>query len=129
MKRRIVYLALLLVVAACGNAQVAPENRTRTRADRLTQEEILRTEMNNMYDVIQRLQPAWLTPQRERGLPAPVGVFVDGTRVGSSEFLRQIPATQVAEARFLNNRGIAAELTTRQQAGIGSAIMLTTRRM
>jgi hypothetical protein len=128
MKRRIVFLALLLAVAACGTAQVAPENRTRTRADRLTQEEILRTEMTNMYDVIQRLQPAWLTPQRERGLPAPVGVFVDGVRAGSIEYLRQMPATQVQEARFLNNRQIGAELTSRQQTGIGSAIMLITRR-
>jgi hypothetical protein len=129
MKRRIVLLALLVVAAACGNAQVAPENRTRTRSDLLTQEEILRTQMNNMYEVVQRLQPAWLTPQRERGVPAPVGVFVDGVLAGSSEFLRQIPASQVHEARFLNNRQIAAELTSRQQAGIGSAIMLTTRRM
>jgi hypothetical protein len=129
MKRRIVCLALLLAAAACGSSQVPPENRPRTRYDQLTQEDILRTQMNNMYDVIQRLQPTWLTPQRERGVPSPVGVFVDGVLAGNSEFLRQIPATQIQEARFLNNRQISAELTTRQQVGIGSAIMLTTRRM
>lgn len=127
MTRRLFILALLLA-SACGYSQVEPENRTRTRSDRLTQEEILRTQMTNMYDVIQRLQPGWLTPQRERGLPAPIGVFVDNVRVGNVDFLRQIPATQVAEARFLSNRDIAAELTTRQQAGIASAIMLTSRR-
>lgn len=129
MTRRLFILSILLIASACGSAQVAPENRTRSRSDRLTQEEIERTGMTNMFDVIQRLQPGWLTPQRERGLPAPIGVFVDGVRVGEGEFLRQIPASQVAEARFLNNRDVAAELTTRQQIGIGSAIMLMTRRM
>jgi hypothetical protein len=128
MKRPLLVLSLLLLAAACGSAQVMPENRTRTRSDRLTQDEILRTEMTTMYDVVQRLQPAWLTPQRERGLPSPVGVFVDGVRVGDADFLRQIPASQITEARFLSNRDIAAELTMRQQAGIGSAIMLTTQR-
>ncbi|HEX6370708.1 MAG TPA: hypothetical protein VF006_17430 [Longimicrobium sp.] len=127
MTRRLFILSLLLMAGACGSAQVAPENRTRSRSDRLTQEEILRSGMTSMFDVIQRLQPAWLTPQRERGLPAPIGVFVDGVRVGDAAFLRQIPPTQVVEARFLNNREIAAELTTLQQVGIGSAIMLLTR--
>ena len=124
MLRRTFLLTLLLAVAACGSAEVAPENRPRTRSDRLTQDDILQTGMTTMYDVIQRLQPAWLIPQREKGLPAPVGVFMDGTRVGNADFLRQIPATQVVEARFLNNRQIAAELTRRQQEGIASAIML-----
>lgn len=128
MKRRLMILALLLFACGCGAAQVAAENRTRSRSDRLTLEEIERTGMATMYDVIQRLQPGWLMPQRERGIPAPIGVFVDGVRVGNAEFLRQIPASQVAEARFLSNRDISAELTSRQQAGIGSAIMLTSRR-
>ena len=128
MRLRILFLSLLVAVAACGSAQVAPENRTRSRSDRLLQDEIVATGMTNMYEVIQRLQPAWLNPQRERGVPAPIGVFVDGTRVGNVEFLRQIPSSRVLEARFLNNRQISAELTSRQQQGLGSAIMLTTRR-
>lgn len=129
MKRRLLVVALLLFAGACGSAQVAPENRTRTRSDKLFQDEIVATGMANMYDVIQRLQPTWLIPQRERGLPAAVGVFVDGSRVGTVEFLRQIPSGTVLEARFLSNREISAELTSRQQAGIASAILLTTRRM
>ncbi|HEX5870788.1 MAG TPA: hypothetical protein VFY65_10250 [Longimicrobium sp.] len=128
MTRRLFILALLMVAAACGSSQVAPEDRPRTRSDRLTQEEILRTQMSSMFDVVQRLQPGWLIPQRERGLPSPIGVFMDGVRVGNADFLRQIPSSQVSEARFLSNRDVAAELTRSQQTGIGSAIMLTSRR-
>ena len=38
MTRRRLVLALLVLAAACGSAQVAPENRTRTRSDLLTLE-------------------------------------------------------------------------------------------
>lgn len=128
MTRRFFLLSLLLA-AACGSARVDPENRPRTRSDRLTQEEILRTEMTNMYEVILRLQPSWLAvPPAGRGRPVVVGVFMDGLRVGGVEFLRNIPASQVAEARYLNNRQITTELTSRQAFDVASAIMLTTRR-
>lgn len=127
MTRRLLLPFLLLVLAACGSAQVAPEDRPRGRSDRLTYEEIQATRLATMWDVIQRLQPTWLNPQQERGIPAPVGIFLDGTRVGTGEYLRQIPASLVREARFLNNREISAELSRTQQAGIGSAIMLSTR--
>lgn len=131
MIRRLFLLSLLLLAAAgCASTQTAtPTDRTRTRSDRLVHEEIVRTNLSTMYDVIQRLQPGWLRPQYDRGAPGSIGVFMDGARVGDAEFLRSIPASQVGEARFLSHREIAAELTRSQQIGIGSAIMLTSRRM
>lgn len=129
MIRRVFLLSLLLTAVACASNQAVPADRTRTRSDRLTNEEIVRTGMWNMFDVIQRLQPGWLSAQYEGGKSVPIGVFVDGARVGNSDFLRQIPASQIGEARFLTNRDVRAELTYRQHADIGSAIMLTTLRM
>jgi hypothetical protein len=131
MIRRLFLLSLLLLaVAGCASTQTsAPADRTRTRSDRLLHEEIVRTNLSNMYEVIQRLQPGWLRPQHDRGVPAPIAVFMDGARVGDVEFLRSIPASQVGEARFLNSREIGAQLTRSQQIGIGSAIMLTSVRM
>jgi hypothetical protein len=130
MIRRLFLLSLLLAAAGCASTQTAaPVDRTRTRSDRLLNEEIVRTNLSTMYDVIQRLQPGWLRPQYDRGAPAPIGVFMNGARVGDAQFLRSIPASQVGEARFLSHREISGELTRSQQIGIGSAIMLTSVRM
>lgn len=129
MYRRLLILLALVAAAACGTAsQVPPEDRPRTRSDRLTAQEIQRTELTTMFDVIQRLQPGWLRSPRTQGINLDIGVFVDNVRVGGVEFLRQIPASQVTEARYLNSRQITSELTTNQSAGLGGAIMLSTRR-
>lgn len=129
MTRRLLVLVLLLAAAACGSAQVAPENRPRARSDRLAQEEIMRTELLNMYEVIQRLQPAWLVPPQTRGRALEVGVFMDGSRVGGVEFLRSIPASQVAEARYLRGSQVMGEISSGQAFNLGAAIMLTSHRM
>ncbi|HEU0298423.1 MAG TPA: hypothetical protein VFR37_03195 [Longimicrobium sp.] len=129
MYRRLLILMALVAATACGApSEVPPEDRPRTRSDRLTQQEIQRTELTTMFDVIQRLQPSWLRSPRTSGINLDIGVFLDGTRVGGIEFLRQQPASQITEARYLNSRQITAELTGNQSAGLGGAIMLSTRR-
>lgn len=129
MTRRCLLLALLILAAACGSAQVPQENRPRTRSDVLTLEDIQRSELLNMFEVIQRLQPSWLRAPQTRQHNLEVAVFMDGMRVGSVEFLRNIPASQVAEARYLNSRQISTELSSRQAFGVGAAIMLRSHRM
>ena len=129
MRRRMLTLLVLLAANACGNtSEVPPEDRPRTRSDRLSAQEIQRTELTTMYDVIARLQPAWLRSPRTSGINLDIGVFMDGALVGGLEFLRQIPASQVTEARYLSQREVQAELTRMQSAGLGGAIMLSTRR-
>lgn len=128
MYRRLLIL-LALAAAACGApSEVPPEDRPRTRWDRLTQQEIQRTELTTIYDVIQRLQPTWLRSPRMQGRNLDLGVFVDGVRVGGVEYLRQMPASLVTEAHYLDSRRLADELTVNQSAGLGAAIMLSTRR-
>ncbi|HEX2081781.1 MAG TPA: hypothetical protein VHG08_29015 [Longimicrobium sp.] len=129
MYRRLLILLSLVAAAACGApSEVPPEDRPRTRSDRLTQQEIQRTELTTIFDVIQRLQPAWLRSPRTQGINLDIGVFLDGQRVGGVEFLRQYPASQVTEVRYLNSREVNAELTGNQSVGLGAAIMLSTRR-
>lgn len=127
--RRTALAALLLLASACAPPATAgnPADAPRTRRDLITHPQIAATEQNNLYDAIQRLQPRWLVPQGT--LNTVIGVFVNGAPVGGVEFLRQIPASSVEEVRFLDNRAINAELTTRQADGLGSAIMVATRRM
>jgi hypothetical protein len=128
---RLALCALVLLASACapaaaGNSADTPRTG-RVRRDLITREQIIATEQHTLFDAIQRLQPSWLVPQGT--LDTVIGVFVDGTSVGGIDFLRQYPATQAQEVRFLNNRAIGAELTTRQAAGLGSAIMITSPRM
>jgi hypothetical protein len=124
---RLALSALILLASACAPATAGdPATAPRTRRDLITQEQIAATEQHSLYDAIQRLQPNWLVPQGS--LNTIIGVFVNGAQVGGVDFLRQIPASSVQEVRFLNNRAIGAELTTRQAAGLGSAIMITNRR-
>ncbi|HEX6370709.1 MAG TPA: hypothetical protein VF006_17435 [Longimicrobium sp.] len=129
MTRRFFLLSLVMMATACGSAQVAPENRPRTRSDRLTQEDIRQTELLTMYEVIQRLQPSWLVVPQGRVRTVEVGVFVDGLRMGNVEFLRNLPASQIREARYLNSRQVSAELTSSQAFNLSAAIMLASQRM
>jgi len=108
MRRLIVGRALLSVLPNSARGQNAPR-RDRTL---ITVEEIERNSATNAYDVIRSLRPAWLVP-RSRSITNPEGgqvvVYVDGVRVGSPDELRNIPATQVKEARYLS----APDATTR----------------
>ena len=73
----------------------------------ITEAEIRTRQENSLYEVVDVLRPAWL---RERpttdvtggGQPALAQVFVDGNHRGDVEFLRQIPASDVASVRYLN---------------------------
>ncbi len=128
MKRLILVLMLLLAAAACAATQGTSGPRTQTRSDRLTQDEIEDSGLTNMYEVIQRLRPGWLRRHQKLGVSWDVGVFMDGARVGEADFLRQIPASQVGDARYLTNAYVEVELSNIQQDGLGTAIMLTSIR-
>jgi hypothetical protein len=126
---RLAVLAAVLACTACAAAAPSPSSDApRTRRDLITYEQLMRTEESTLYEAIMRLQPGWL--QRvSRHNDSDIGVFVNGARVGSVEFLQQLPASQVQEVRYLNSRQIEAELTSLQSRGLGSAIMITSRRM
>ena len=128
--RRIALSALVLLAAACASAPQAGDPTTPPRSPRspLTYDQIAATQQTTLYDAIQRLQPSWLRSP-SGSLETTVGVFVNGVRVGDLDFLRQYPATQAQEVRYLNPREVQAELTTRQAAGLAAAIMISARRM
>ncbi|HEY0019357.1 MAG TPA: hypothetical protein VGC13_23855 [Longimicrobium sp.] len=128
MKNRILVLLLLLAAAACAPSPGGAGGVHPRRSDRLTFEEIQAVGVTNMYDVVQRLQPGWLRqPQAVVGRSL-IGVFMDGTRMGEVEFLRQISPSMVGSARYLTGGQIGVELTELQQVGLGGAIMLTSGR-
>lgn len=128
--RRIALSALVLLASACASAPQGqdPTAPPRSRSDAITYDQLAGTQQTTLYDAIQRLQPSWLRPP-PRGFDTEIGVFLNGARVGGVEFLRQFPATQVQEVRYLTARAVEAELTANQSRGLGAAIMITGRRM
>jgi hypothetical protein len=126
---RIALSALVLLASACASAPEGNDPATPPRSPRgaLTYDQLAGTQQSTLYDAIQRLQPSWLR-QPSRGWDANVGVFLNGAHVGGLEFLRQFPATQAQEVRYLTSNAVEAELTAHQARGLGAAIMISGRR-
>lgn len=94
----------------------------------ITTEELeeARTDAQNLYAVIERLRPNWLVSRgstmRERIDPV---VYVDGTRYGELESLRQITIVAVLEVRWIS----ASESTFQYGTGhAGGIIAVSTAR-
>jgi ABC-type phosphate transport system substrate-binding protein len=116
-------LAAAVVVAACA-AQSA--GSSRSNANLITQAEIAAAGSSNAYQLVERLRPIWL---RKRGPTSvsqegDVAVYVDGTRVGTREALRNLWTDDIESIQFLD----AGRATLRFGAGNEDGAILVTRR-
>ena len=123
-------LALLVMTAAvagaCGSART-PSTAIRN-SDVITAEELERSNIGSAYHVIERLRPRFL---RVRG-PSSVTnaaadrvvVYVDNTRMGYVDVLRDMQATDILEIRYLN----AADATSRFGTGHTAGAILVARK-
>ena len=128
MQARVYLLVAALACAGVGCAGNTAGDGTRRDANLITYEEVSETHFTNAYELINALRPNWLQARsqsigtRSAGLPV---IYVDGSRMGTVEFLRQIPAGQVQTAQFLR----APEATSRYGSNhTGGAILIVTRR-
>lgn len=94
-------LSILLLSGACASGQSA----TGQRVDRnvITREQVHQNSYRNAYEAVEALRPTWLvtrpdglTVQRE------VLVYLDNTRLGGIETLRQIPAPQILRITWID---------------------------
>jgi len=114
-------LALLLGTAACTGSGQSREGGGDP--NEITRQEIQRVEqVSSAYSVVQRLRPNWL---RKRGPssvsnPGDVIVYVEGSRYGPPESLRQLDPLNVASMRFLSDN----EATTRYGTGHDNGVIL-----
>jgi len=125
--RRLVLLALFssLAAGACASGGGA-SGAGRGDSDRLTFEELQYEEGQSLLDAIESLRPRWLRsrPTRSFSGSAVVSVIVDGRRQGGPDYLRNIRAAAVQEARFMS----ATDATTRFGTDMaGGAIIVTLR--
>jgi hypothetical protein len=85
----------------------------------LTRQEISTITVQNLYEAIQRLRPAFLRARTTSAGPGflPV-VFVDGIRKGSPEYLRGIPTAEVSEVRYLTVQDATTRYGMNVEAGV-----------
>lgn len=119
-----------LVALACSAGTAGSGGTVRSSPRVITAEEIERqgvTDLNG-YEVVERLRGRWLIPQAgdspshpDPRLPV---VYVDDIRLGEVQTLRNVPAGDILDMRFLDER----EANFRYGLGhLGGAIVVRTK--
>ena len=121
------WLALwaLVFTVACGGSAGTAGAGARPSQYLITADEIQAQHFANAYDLINALRPNWL---RSRSASfggsgqAGVMIYLDGSRLGFADVLRQIAAGHIQSAGFLNG----TEATTRYGTNHASGAILIT---
>ncbi|TVR54507.1 MAG: hypothetical protein EA421_08435 [Gemmatimonadales bacterium] len=95
---------MALGISACASSG---GERSAANRDLLTQEEILRSNSQDLYSVIDERRPRWIRGGR---VVSPYGassgesvvVYFDQSRQGGPEMLRGIPLSGISEIRFFS---------------------------
>lgn len=82
---------LLLAMPACATTPAADGGGARNA---ITRAQMLEVNASDAYDAVQKLRPSWLTSRGPTSItddsPTVVSVFMNGSHVGDSEFLRSL---------------------------------------
>jgi hypothetical protein len=94
----------MLVVGACASGSSSSGTARRGDRNTVTAEELATTASTNLYDFVQRSRPLWLrtrgrTSVNNEGI---IIVYLDDSRFGGPETLRQISPLTVQQVRFLD---------------------------
>ncbi len=120
-------VATLLLAVAMTTACASTGAGHRTTHNRITFEELQRSDQTNALDVIKSMRPQWL---RTRGPTTimgsdPVMLYIDGMRMDYIDELQNVPRMNIQEIRFypgpeaqakwgLNHTNGAIEVITRR---------------
>ena len=128
--RDFLVLAIGLVLIALAGCASSQSSSVVSMREILTADEISRTTALTAYEAIQVRRPLFLAGAQRRALrdadqpdARPV-VYVNGVFYGEVESLREIPAREIKEIRFLEANDATRVLGT---AHVGGVIMITTR--
>ncbi|HEV8446060.1 MAG TPA: hypothetical protein VGQ44_04550 [Gemmatimonadaceae bacterium] len=115
---RIAVLAAAVVVCGCASRLKAGEARDHGT---LTKEQIAESHFNTAYDAVEALRSNWLNARGTDSFrtPSEVLVYLDNTKLGGTETLREIAANTIVYMRFYD--GIAA--TGRWGIGHGAGVI------
>jgi hypothetical protein len=128
-RRYFVMAAVGLTLAACATSGSGVQ---RSSPDELTREEVLSVEARNLYDVVRRLRPRWLTAERragERSFSAEMRVVVyqGQTRLGDIDVLREWSPSAVYHLQWLDGPRASATLPGLGSTHVAGAIVIRTR--
>ena len=118
--RHIVRFAVLAAALAVGGC--VPRLKTGETRDHgtLTREQIAESHFNTAYDAVEALRSNWL---RARGTdsfqtPSEVVVYLENTRLGGTETLREIAANTIVYIRFYDGVSATARWGIGHAAGV-----------
>jgi hypothetical protein len=133
-------IGVLSLVAGCASSSGGAGGSSGGSAagntpNLLTEQEIKASNAENAYEVIWRLRPSFLrtrgamqgstTPGEAELKPVEIMVYLDETRLGGTDQLRQIPLMDVSEIRYFS----ASDATTMWGVGHSAgAIQIRSRR-
>ncbi len=98
-------LILLAGALACaGQGRVGSERRSPQLIGSAEIEEMHRTGIRDLHELVLRQRPAWLQTRGDRSLQLPTAILVyqNETRLGGVDALRGYPLVQVRSLRYLD---------------------------
>lgn len=109
---RLLATGLVVLLAACGGSSAPSGARPGPDPYLLTEDEIKGTGLGNLYDVVQRLRPRWLSPRAasSMGGATVIGVYRGQVYLGGVGALRNEMASSASRVRFLDGATATASL-------------------
>ena len=97
---------LALSVAGCSSSSSQRSGAVRPGPNLITADEIGKAAVQNAFEAVQKLRPTMLRRQQPATMNAQargdVVIYVDNTRYGAVDHLRQIPASSIAIVRYFS---------------------------
>jgi hypothetical protein len=99
-QRRLLLLSLVAALGCAGHAQTPHAAPRNSRV--IDSQELSTTHASNLYEAVQFLRPGWLRNQGavSLGNDGYVVVYLNDTRLGPPESLRQVVLARVSHLRF-----------------------------
>ena len=124
----ILSVATLGACASAGTTSTTP-GAVRGDPDLLTQAEIESVGVGNLYDVVSRLRPRWLSARGGSNFSGGGGgivVYQNQTRLGGPEVLRQLGTGAAVRIRFLEGSVASNTLPGLSSTSVYGAIVIET---
>lgn len=120
-----VIIGVTLACSASSGATAKTSVKPKVDPDIISTAEIDSQTFRDAYDVVQRLRPNWLTrktggssARRMGASGAGLVVYLDNTRMGGVEALRQLNTSAFESLRFMD-----ASIATATLPGLGSSVI------
>jgi ABC-type phosphate transport system substrate-binding protein len=120
---RVLLLLTLTTTGALGCASAAKQGEpSRSARNQLTREELARANSSNLYDAIAKVRPEWLSSRGPTSVtnstPTSVDVFMNGSMLGNSDFLKQLGVLDVTEVRYWDAASASARFGMGHPRGV-----------